>query len=91
MKISQKMNNQVKKKLCAKSFINSKNEESLLDNSNKKTKGKYILKNSGSTKRNLRKYDSKEKYNTLKENYQIKQKINLSKRVMTIKIIKKEV
>jgi hypothetical protein len=80
MKISQKMNNQVKKKLCAKSFINSKNEESLLDNSNKKTKGKYILKNSGSTKRNLRKYDSKEKYNTLKENYQIKQKINLSKK-----------
>jgi hypothetical protein len=80
MKISQKMNNQVKKKLCAKSFINSKNEESLLDNSNKKAKGKYILKNSGSTKRNLRKYDSKEKYNTLKENYQIKQKINLSKK-----------
>ena len=80
MKISQKKSNQVKKKLCAKSFINTKKEESLLDNSNKKTKGKYILKNSESTKRNLRKYDSNEKYNTLKENYQIKHEINLSKK-----------
>ena len=80
MKISQKKNNQVKKKLYAKSFINSKKEESLLDNSNKKTKGKFFLKNSESIKRNLRKYDSNEKYNTLKENYQIKHKINVSKK-----------
>ena len=80
MKISQKKANQVKKKLCAKSFINSKKEESLLNTSNEKTKGKYILKNSGSTKRNLRKYDSNEKYNTLNENYQIKNMINLSKK-----------
>ena len=44
MKISQKKGNQVKRKLCAKSFINSKKDDSLLNTSNKKAKGKYILK-----------------------------------------------
>ena len=89
MKISQKKGNQVKRKLCAKSFINSKKDDSLINTSNKKAKGKYILKNSESTKRNIRKYDSNEKYNTLKENYQIKHMINISKKCNDDKYNKK--
>ena len=69
MEINQNKTNQVIKKLFAKSFINAKIDDQKFTDSNKKTKGKYFLKNSSSTKKNLKK---NLKSNELRENYQNK-------------------
>ena len=64
---NQNKSNHILKKLCAKSFINTKKEE------NKSIQGNYILRNSSSTKKNLKKSNSKEKYNTFRETHPNKQ------------------
>ena len=76
MKINQNKNNNILNKLCTKSFVNTKKEKIILDNSHNKLdtnkKNKTIsklplLKNSKSTKRNIKKYDLDDKCNTLRE------------------------
>jgi hypothetical protein len=66
---SQNKSNHMLKKLCAKSFINSKKEE------NKNIQGNCILRNSTSTKKSLKVSNSKEKYNTFRETDPNKQNI----------------
>ena len=66
---NQNKSNHMLKKLCAKSFINPKKEE------NKYIQGNSILRNSSSTKKYLKISNSKEKYNTFRENYPNKQSI----------------
>ena len=76
MKVNQNKNNHKLNKLCTKSFINSKKDKVLLDNShnkseiNKNSKAitKYpFLKNSKSTNKNTKKCDLNEKYNSVRE------------------------
>ena len=84
MKISQNKSNNLLKKLYVNSFITNKKENSnnrnlknKLENNNKKSITlSNFLKNSNSTHRNIKKYDLKEKSNTLRESYEIKNKIN---------------
>ena len=84
MKISQNKSNNLLKKLYVNSFITNKKENSnnrnlknKLENNNKKSITlSTFLKNSNSTHRNIKKYDLKEKSNTLRESYEIKNKIN---------------
>ena len=84
MKISQNKSNNLLKKLYVNSFITNKKENSnnrnlknKLENNNKKSITlSNFLKNSNSTLRNIKKYDLKEKSNTLRESYEIKNKIN---------------
>ena len=76
MKVNQNKNNQILKKLCAKSFINSKKDEKIFSNSNKKTEKRYLLKNSSSSKNNLKKYETNKKCNILKDNSHIKNMIS---------------
>ena len=76
MKINQNKSNHFLKKLCAKSFINTKKEDTLFNKTNKKLERRYFLKTSSSTKRNLRKDDSSERYNTLRENFKNRKMMN---------------
>ena len=76
MKVNQNKNNQILKKLCAKSFINTKKDEKIFSNSNKKTEKRYLLKNSSSSKNNLKKYETNKKCNILKDNSHIKNMIS---------------
>jgi len=76
MKINQNKSNHFLKKLCAKSFINTKKEDTLFNKTNKKLERRYFLKTSSSTKRTLRKDDSSERYNTLRENFKNRKMMN---------------
>ena len=84
MKINQNKSNHLLKKLYAKSFINNKNQVSNNNTSNNKSEKNNkksitlssFLKNSNTTHRNIKKYDLK--CNTIRESYEIKNKINQS-------------